>query len=152
MRGDRVLTFKQQEFARFYTDQNDPKTYLNAVASAVKAGFAKEGVAAKAKSLLNRKGVKEYINSISEEKKLLGAIQLEEKKSIAWENYLTAKASGESAMAQKWFKEHGELAGHYIQRSEVDQKVKVEKVSEEESKMILEEIRKQRNRLSGVLN
>jgi phage-related minor tail protein len=55
-------------------------------------------------------------------------------------------------MAQKWFKEHGELAGHYIQRSEVDQKVKVEKVSEEESKMILEEIRKQRNRLSGVLN
>jgi phage terminase small subunit len=146
-----MLTFKQQEFARYYTDQNNPKTYLNALQSAIASGYEKEGVAHKAKLLLQRPEVKEYINSIGEEKKLLGAIQLEEKKSIAWENYLVAKQDGDLERARKWFREHGELAGHYIQRSEVDQKVKVQQLTQEENKLILEEIRKHReNRIAGV--
>jgi len=146
-----MLTFKQREFARYYTDQNNPKTYLNAMQSAVSAGFNKIGLAHKAKLLLQRKEIKEHINSLSEEKKLLGAIQIEEKRSIAWENYLQAKSDNDLERARKWFREHGELAGHYIQRSEVDQKVSVKQVAEEESKLILDEIRKIReNRVAGV--
>jgi sarcosine oxidase delta subunit len=115
------------------------------------AGFKKEGVSHKAKNLLNRPEIKEKVLSITEDKKLLGAIQLEEKKSIAWENYLMAKSNGEIETARKWFREHGELAGHYIQRSEVDQKVKVAQIADEESRLIQEEIRKYtKNRLQEI--
>ena len=146
-----MLTFKQREFARFYTDQNSPKTYLNAMQSALAAGYEKEGIAHKSKLLLQRQDVKEYINSIAEEKKLLGAIDSERKKSIAWENYLSAKQVGEMENARKWFREHGELNGDYIKKTEIDQKVKVSQINEEESKLILEEIRKIReNRIAGV--
>lgn len=146
-----MLTFKQQEFARFYTDQNNAKTYLNALQSALAAGYEKEGVAHKSKLLLLRKDVKEYINQITEERKLLGAIDIERKKSIAWENYLASKTDGDMEKARKWFREHGELNGDYIQRTEVDQKVKVQQVSEEESKLIMQEIRKIReNRVVGI--
>ena len=82
------------------------------------------------------------------EKKLLGDIALEEKKTIAWQNYLASKEKGEDETARKWFREHGELAGHYIKSTEVDQKVKVQQITEEESRIINEAIRK--NRISGV--
>ena len=118
---------KRDKFAEFYSDHSDMKpegTYGNITQSAVKAGYSKKYATSLAHRLLEDKRVINIISANEKEWQKRHKITKDKTISIAWHNYLIALGRDDHKEARLWYREYGELSGHYIQKTET--KVQVE--------------------------
>lgn len=123
------MTQKQKLFISYYTAPGT-ETYQNGTKSAQKAGYTGKNVAITASNLIRHPKVLTEINKQTDAIIQRAKLSREKKAEIALENF--HKSHTDSAR-KFWWREHGELSGHYVQKIESDNKTKltVEDVQDE---------------------
>lgn len=121
LRGDNV-TSRQRAFIEAYTLRGS-ETYGNATKSAIKAGYSDKRAGSQGCIMLKNKEISKLIEEKEAETLKKEAGTLETKIKLAWDNYLKAMSDNKPSIAQKWWREHGELSGHYIEKKEISQEV-----------------------------
>jgi hypothetical protein len=145
-----MIKLMHRDFVRYYTDKSSPKTYHDEVESALAAGYSKKKIQVRSRKLLERPEIKALIDGkVGLDIKDASLITIDDKKRIAWTNYMEAKNAGDHAAAKTWFQEHSDLCGHY--KKGKDDKDDSRRIAESEAQAILDEIRKHtRNRMIEV--
>lgn len=153
------LTTKKLKFVKHYTDVNDQETYKNAQKSAEKAGYSDSYAKACSYKLLKDVGISEAVEEFEKKETERRLATRDKKAKMIWEEYLKAAEERDryrevykisestkdlnkmkywTTQAYKLFREHGELEGHYVQKTESTSKVEL---VEEYQKTIHEQIR-----------
>ena len=124
----KLLRRKQKLFVFHFTDRTNPKTYDNATQSAIAAGYSDRRAASQGSNLLDEPSIITEIARITQEQEINSRKSREEKAQIAWGQFLNAKTDADKRF---WWREHGELSSHYIQRQEITQESRITVTAEQ---------------------
>lgn len=109
---------RQIAFIDAYTDATNKETYENATGAAKKAGYSGKNASWQGSALLKNPEVTQEIEYRSNKKQQETKADLALKKDIAWKNYNEARMKNDVRGMKFWWREHGELSGHYITKTE----------------------------------